>query len=356
MALPWHDWHEENIAWRTVLFPLWGAALVYGAAAQVHRGLYEREICDRRRLSCKVLSVGNITLGGSAKTPTAAFVASRLAGRGHKVVLASRGYGRRGGEAVNVVSDGRTLHSKPRQRGDEPLVLASHAFGVPVLVGPDRGVVGLRAIASYGAQVLVLDDGFQHHRLSRDLEILTFDGQFGIGNGHVFPRGPLREPKQNISHAQIIGVIDGPLAPRDEATIGKLAPNAYRFEATRIAWALRSLRGDTEVRPGILRGMRVGMLAALARPAGMRRSLEALGADVVAERTFRDHHRYRPRDLRGLKDQARVWVTSEKDAVKITPSWLRGLDLRVLESRLVVSDEDALLDQIECQLDLHGAR
>lgn len=352
MSLPWLDWRDENLAVRALLLPIAGVAVGYGAGARIHRAIFERGWRARRRLSCKVISVGNLTLGGSGKTPVAAFLANRLAQRGYKVVLASRGYGRAGGSAIDVVSDGRMLHSAPHERGDEPLVLAAHARGVPVLVGRDRGIVGLRAIASYGAQLLILDDGFQHHRVARDLEVLTFEGRFGLGNGKVFPRGPLREPLSVLSRAQLIGVIDGPLPSEDEAHLQARAPEAHRFEARRRARNLRTLRGDASAPVSTLQGMKVGMLAALARPIGLRRSLEALGAEVVAERTFRDHHRYRPSDLRGLREQAPIWVTSEKDAVKIIPSWLRGLDLRVLASTLEVSDEASLIDAIERELDL----
>jgi tetraacyldisaccharide 4'-kinase len=347
MGLPWRAQGKEGPIRRGLLLPLDLAALPYGLAARSHRALYEREWRVRRRLSCRVLSVGSLTVGGSGKTPAAAWVAAALRRRGYRVVLATRGYGRRQAEDVTVVSDGRTLCTDPPRAGDEALVLAAHAPGVPVLVGRDRGVLGLRAIAAFGAQVLVLDDGFQHHRLARDGELLVVDGRFGLGNGRLLPRGPLREPAQVVSRAGAICVVDGPLRKPDALLLDEVAPEALRFEARRRPSSLRPLAGGVLAAPNLLEGMEVGMIAAIAGPEGFRRTLEGLGARVVAQRCFRDHHRYRARDLRGLRRQAEVWVTTEKDAVKILPSWMGGVDLRVLGVELEVEGGAGLVDWLE---------
>jgi tetraacyldisaccharide 4'-kinase len=325
-------------------------AWIYGTAASLHRALYEVGPRAPRRLAGHVVSVGSLVAGGTAKTPLAAWLARELHRRGRKVALASRGYRRRGGERVLVVSDGRFVRADAGSAGDEPMLLAAQAPGVPVLVGRDRGLVGLRALAAFGADVLVLDDGFQHHRLHRDLDVLCLDGRLGLGNRRVLPRGPLREPLRALARADALGVVDGPLAPEDEALVERLAPGARRFRARRRPAALRPLRGGPGAAPDALAGCDVGLLAALAQPRGFRRTLESLGARVVAERTFPDHHAYRPRDLRGLGREAPLWVTTEKDAVKITPSWLAGTDVRVLSIALEVEEPDALLDWIESRL------
>ena len=132
--------------------------------------------CAATRLPCRVISVGNLGVGGTGKTPTAAWLAAGLQRRGYRVVLASRGYARKGREPILTVSDGRFLHATVEQAGDEPFVLAAHAPGVPVLVGSDRALVGQRALSAHGAEILVLDDGFQHHRLERDLDVIVCDG------------------------------------------------------------------------------------------------------------------------------------------------------------------------------------
>ncbi len=322
----------------------------YGAGAWLHRALYARGLLQRRQLSCRVVSVGSLAVGGAGKTPTAAWLAARLRERGYTVVLASRGYGRTRKEPVTVVSDGRRLRSDPAHAGDEPLVLAAHAPGVPVLVGRDRARVGLRAVSVFDPDVLVLDDGFQHHRLQRDIEILTFDAELGLGNGHPLPAGPLREWPSALARADAVGVLDGSLAARDESLITRYAGRAQRYRAVRRPSGLRALAGGRVLPPDSLHGMKVGLLTGVARPESMTRTLSTLGATLVAKRFLPDHHRYRPSDLLGLADQAGVWITSEKDAVKILPSWLAGLDLRVLGIELEVDAPDALLDWLEVRL------
>jgi tetraacyldisaccharide 4'-kinase len=344
------DARDESQALRAALLPLDVAALLYGAAARAHRALYRVGWRRPARLGCRVVSVGNPVVGGSGKTPFAAWLAAELRSRGHRVVLASRGYGRRGRSSVEVVSDGRFVRSSAEEAGDEPLVLAAHAPGVPVLVGPSRAVVGLRALSAFGAGVLVLDDGFQHHALARDLDLLVLDGRAGLGNGRVLPRGPLREPLAAVALANAIGVLDGPLPERDEALLRRLAPKARRFEARRVPAALRPLGGGEGQAPGWLAGRAVGLLCGIARPAAFRRTLEALGARVVAERCFADHHVYRPRDLAGLSGETPLWITTEKDAFKILPAWTGGADVRVLVIELEVDGAEPLLDWVEERL------
>lgn len=337
---------RESRAWQRLLAPL---AWLYGAGAWLDRTAWRRGWRTPRRLPCKVVSVGNLSVGGSAKTPTAAWLASRLQRRGHKVVLASRGYGRQGRGAVCVVSDGRHVHADVETAGDEALLLAAHAAGVPVLVGRDRGVAGLRAVAAFGAEVLVLDDGFQHHRLARDLDLVLVDAALGFGNRRVLPLGPLREPAGALRQADAVGVVDGPLREDDAAWLEARAPDALRFRVERRPVGLRPLAGGRPVAPE-LHEAEVGLLAGIARPASLRRSLESLGARVVAERTFPDHHRYRPRDLSGLADEAARWITTEKDALKILPAWVEDAQIDALVIDVVVDDEERLLDEIETRL------
>lgn len=350
MRLPWLESREESKAARVALLPLDFAALAYQAGAFLHRSAYDRGWLGRRRLSCRVVSVGNLTVGGSGKTPTTAWLAVGLRRRGHKVAIASRGYGRRLHEPVVVVSDGVQVRASVSAAGDEPLVLAAHAPGVPVLVGADRSVVGLRAVSAFGADVLVLDDGFHHHRLARNVELLTIDGRFGFGNGRVLPRGPLREPLSALRRADVIGVIDGPLAPADQRSVELFAPRALQFSARRRPRGVRALAGGSEAPPESLAGLEVGLVAGIARPAALRQTVEALGARVVACRTFPDHHPFRARDVSDLSQFAKLWVTTEKDAVKILPSWVGRADVRVLAIDLEVTEPDRILDFVEARM------
>src|SRR5258706_12726616 len=230
------------------------------------------------------------------------------------------------------------------------MLLAAQARGVPVLVGRDRGLVGLRALSAFGADVIVLDDGFQHHRLHRDLDILTFDGGLGLGNRRVLPRGPLREPLGALARAQAIGVVDGPLPARDERLIAWRAPHALRAATRRTPSQLRPLVGGAALPLAELSGASVGLLAGVARPESVRRTLAELGARIVAERLFRDHHRFRARDLAGLAELAPRWITTEKDAVKLVPSWAGRARIEVLAIELTVEEPAAFLDWLEARL------
>lgn len=357
MNWPWRAVEPEGALLRAALSP--GAALSYGYGLLVlaDRARYLRGWKKRRRVDAHVISVGSLVVGGSGKTPMATWLADQLHRRGHKVALLSRGYGARLAPsgtkpALTIVSDGRHILTKPQHAGDEPFMMAHQLAGVPVVVSKDRGLAALRAISAYGADVLILDDGFQHHGLARDLDLVMFDADFGAGNGHLLPRGPLRESLRGLGRSHAIGEVDGVLPDVITQAIGRFAPNAFRFRARRRPVSLRDLEATVAVSPEVLRGMKVGMIAGIARPESLRRTLRELGAEVIAERLFRDHHPYRARDFRGLNEQASVWVTTEKDAFKILPNWTAGADLRVLAMRLVVAEADTLVEWIEARLGL----
>jgi tetraacyldisaccharide 4'-kinase len=230
------------------------------------------------------------------------------------------------------------------------MLLAAHAPGVPVLVSRDRVQAGLRALAVFNATVLVLDDGFHHHPLQRDVDLITIDGRFGFGNRKVLPRGPLREPLRALRYADAIAIIDGPLDPEDAATIQQFAPDAIRFSAYRRPKCVRPLRGGQGQSPEVLNGAAVGLIAGLAQPSSLRNTLLQLGARIVAERIFPDHHRYRQRDLAHLVREAPLWITTAKDALKITPEWTGRADVRVLEIDLDVVQPDTWVDWLESKI------
>lgn len=348
------DWiREEKPArgagrvWLTVLL---AASWCYGLAAAIHRAWYERGPGKRTRLPCRVVSVGNLGVGGSGKTPTTAWIAVGLRARGHRVAIASRGYGGSVGDDVHVVSDGRHVHGRFEASGDEPMWLAARAPGVPVVVGRNRDRVGWHAVAAFDTHVLVLDDGFQHHRLQRDVDLVTFHGGAGLGNGQILPRGPLRERVSALSRADAVIVVDGPLPEEDAQRIKGAAAGVPWFAVARPVRCVRPLEGGPTAPAETLSGRRVGLLTAIARPAALRSSVEAHGATIVAERTFPDHHAFERADVAGLECDAGLWVTTEKDAGKIPPAWVSAADVRVLVLDTEVTDGDAFLDWLERQL------
>lgn len=366
------------------------ASWIYAAGARLHRAWRGRTSAGRGRPACAVVSVGGLTVGGAGKTPVAARLASSLASRGYRVVLASRGYRGQARAAVTVVSDGARIHSNVEIAGDESFVLAAHAPGVPVLTGKDRRIVGHHAVSVFDAEILVLDDGFQHHRLSRDFDLVCIDAVAGFGNGHVLPAGPLRESPRALRDADALCFLldsaesregkSGEGSHQDDGLVGTfpakpsarvsgdatafIRPGTSVWKALRRPVDLVPLGGGTARPLSFLRGRQVGLIAGLARPASLRRSVEAEGAKVIRALRFRDHHAYQAEDLASVKvggqgtaatDEAvDLWVTTEKDALKILPKWVPKASVWVLRLEVDLDDESARIDEVLAVLRASG--
>ena len=283
----------------------------------------------RRRLARPVISVGNLAVGGSGKTPVAALVARLLAGMGERPAILSRGYARTDPEpGVTVVSDGVRLCADLARAGDEPLMLARALPGTAVLVCPDRFLAGRLAERHLGATVHVLDDGFQHVALLRDVDLLLVDAA-DLASPRTLPAGRLREPLDAARHADAILVegADGPIALPAAAGV----PDGIPCFAL-----LRDFEPPVEETPGGPRPLPAGtpVLAAcgIARPERFFDRLVRDGITVADRAAFRDHHPYTRADLERLAARARVagvdvLLTTDKDLVRLLP--LRPWPLRV---------------------------
>jgi tetraacyldisaccharide 4'-kinase len=336
--------------------PLALAEVAFRAGAALRGALYDRGILSAARAGAPVVSIGNLAVGGAGKTPAAVAVAGRLAARGRKVAVLSRGYGAARTDP-RVVSDGDRIFLSAAEGGDEPVLLARRLPGVAVLCGPRRAELARIATERLGADALVLDDGFQHRALGRDLDVVVLDGADPFGNGHLLPRGPNREPRGALRRAGLVWIsrVDQADPARAEA-LRSLAREATGRPPVESRHApVEVLDGALARRFGLdaLRGRRVLALSALARPGAFRRTLAALGAEVVLERAFRDHHRFTGTELAEVQraaDAARcdLVVTTEKDAVRLSPDQAAGDRLRVLriEAEIVRGGEalDAALD------------
>jgi len=348
----WLDDGEESL-WRTAArFTLAPASILFGAGTLLRSALYARGALRRRSLPMCVVSVGSLVRGSESATLTAAWIANALHRRGHRVALAAAGLGgaRRARDAVLVVSDGRYVKSRVEIAGATAMILAGHAPGIPILIGNDRFHIGVRASSAFGAEILVVDDGFQCHSLERDIDVVAIDGRYGFGNRWLLPCGPLREPIRSLRRASALGVVDGPLEGRDARLLERFGSGAARFAAQRRPVAVRPLRGGAAEPPEVLDGAAVGLLSGLVRPTSLRNIVEQLGAKIVTERNFKDHHRYGARDVRYLYRNAPMWITTEKDAIRINPDWIGRADVRVLSIRLEVAQEETLLDWLEANL------
>ena len=289
----------------------------------------QRALLRRRSLPAFVISVGNLTSGGTGKTPLTLRLAAWMRELGSRTAILSRGYGRCGGETVPAPQGGDAA-SHVLLFGDEPVLMARKLPDVPVWVGPDRWTSGMAAIGSSGARVLLLDDGFQHLALARNLDLVLLDAENPFGNGLLLPLGPLREPPEHLQRADAIVLTraeDPHAAAATHSLLTRMFPGKPLFTCTHRLSALKAGLGGHEIALPFTVARPVVAFAGIARPDSFFRSLEAAGMTLVGRFPFPDHHRYAPRDIEMLLDGVRktgacFLVTTEKDAVRLPASFL----------------------------------
>ncbi len=319
-------WRGSPGAAGRLLFPaLVAAEGAFRLGAAVRGALYDRGVLRAERAAAPVVSIGNLAVGGAGKTPAAIAVARRLAARGRRVAILSRGYGASRSDA-RIVSDGERILLDADEGGDEPVLVARRLPGVRVLCGPRRAELARTAVEALGADALLLDDGFQHRALARDLDVVVLDAATPFGNGHLLPAGPNREPRSALRRAGLVwlsrvdqaapGAVDALRALAREAT-GKEPVESRHAAVDVVDGTLERSLGV-----GAIRGRRVLLLAGVARPAAFRRTVEGLGAEIASEAVFRDHHRFAPGELEDVLRAADAAgcehvVTTEKDAVRL---------------------------------------
>jgi tetraacyldisaccharide 4'-kinase len=293
-----------------------------------------------------VVSVGNLTVGGSGKTPLVSALARELLRKGERVAVLSRGYGRRSSAPFVLVSDGSRVLATPEEAGDEPLEIALANPSVPVAVGRDRGAVGRELLDRLGPHFLLLDDGFQHRRLHRDLDLVCFDAAEPLENLELLPFGRLREPIESLSRAHAIVWTrwqEGSPGEDLERLVARGNPELPSIRCrTRISGFAR-LDGVESAGPDVFRGQPVGLLAGVARP---ERILDSLPAQIV-HRTLRpDHHPWKRDELSSISREARrqgaiALLTTGKDAVKMSFAEL-ALPLYAIRMEAEIVDLDVL--------------
>jgi tetraacyldisaccharide 4'-kinase len=337
---------EQGGWWRElVLFPLVVISWVYGLGVWIRTTLYQRGFFKTKQLPCRVLSVGNITLGGTGKTPLVAVLARELLKRGMHVGILSRGYKGSKEKQGGVLTDGTRIYLTLAEAGDEPFMLAQMLSGVPVLVGKKRYEMGIHAHERFGIDVLILDDGFQHLRIKRDVDIALIDAQRGFGNSRLFPRGPLREPVRCLRRASMLILTKAePSQPLDaiEGVLRSYAPAIPLYHSRYRPVALVEGGVGRIVPPQFIQGKKILAFAGIADPSYFVYLLQGLGADVLREVHFPDHHQYTSEDVRMIceyRDTVDVFVTTEKDYVKLQKIPLGDLPIFVLTIEQEIVEE-----------------
>jgi tetraacyldisaccharide 4'-kinase len=328
-----------------------GVSFLYYVGLRLNRMAHRSGIFPVRSLEARVISVGNLTLGGTGKTPIVLLIAEVLREQGLKPAILSRGYGGCSREKVNVVCDGKNILLSADQAGDEPVMIARRLNNIPVLTGKDRFLTGKHALEHFGVDTLILDDGYQHLALRRDLNILLLDQKAPLGNGHLFPAGELREPFGESKRADFICFTrcqenEGSGSKRERL---KLPENVPIVQTALRLQSLVRLDNQETMPVDVLEGQPVAAFCGIAQPGDFQRTLETAGARVVFFRAFPDHHRYTAGDLKTIELEAgqagaKYILVSEKDSVKIDHSVFSQsvlkliIDVEILAGRKVFTE------------------
>lgn len=298
--------------WPAVL--LWPLSLIYFIIVLFRNWFYDIGFFKSFKVPCKVISVGNITVGGTGKTPTVLFLASWLQKKGVSVVILSRGYGRTT-TGTGIVSDGKKILLTVFESGDEPQLLALSLPNIPVVVDEDRVRGARAAVQLFSPSVIILDDAFQHRRLKRDVDIVLLKKSPMWGNGFFLPAGPLREPKNSLSRAHFIWT-NFPVAIKENQQLGSFGKKIIK----------------ANIQPGTLvsfdneridyKNSKVLVFCGLANPQHFKSTLESLSINIVHFQSFKDHYKYNQKDIDALfsmadNKKADLILTTEKDFVKI---------------------------------------
>jgi len=314
-------------------------SFLYLEIVQFRLYLYRNRILKDRRLGCPVISIGNLTVGGTGKTPVVEKFAKALQNGGRRVAILSRGYksvDRRrkitwwekllaqGSEnPPRIVSDGKSVLLDSATAGDEPYMLASNLKGVAVVVDKDRVKAGLHAIKNLDVDTLLLDDGLQYLHLKHRIDIVLVDRQAPFGNEHLLPRGTLREPPRNLRRASYILITKCDGEPNDDLIrrIRRYNRTAEIIECRHRPLYLKHVYKDERLPLEYLNGLYIGSFCGIAAPESFESGLRGLGANIELSRHFADHHRYTERELtqflqRCVRRDVSAVITTEKDAVR----------------------------------------
>lgn len=334
---------KSNLIRKLIYFP----AKLYELVIRIRVILYEHNYLQSKELSKTVISIGNITLGGTGKTPLVEYIAKYLSDENLETAIVSRGYKRKDrSKKILVVSDGKKTLASIEEAGDEPFMLAEKLKGVKILVGSNRFESGKLAIEKLSCDVILLDDGFQHLKLKRDLDIVVIDATDPFSNGEVVPRGRLREPLYGLKRAQMVIVTRSDnYLNRDLIfnVLSNLELNVPVIYAYHDFVGLRELFTNKPAPIRKLINAKVAVVCALGNPKVFLDDLAHYQAKIISKHIFIDHHPYQQSDIDQIISQAKALgadfiVTTEKDAVKLKP-FSFDLPIYIVEIKVDFEDE-----------------
>lgn len=328
-------------------------SFAYAAAVKLRAIGYQSGILTSKRLPCKVISVGNITVGGTGKTPMTVYLARLLHQLGHRIAVISRGYRGDAEKTGGIVSNGREILLGFQSAGDEPVMMAKQLkdLEIPLLVGQNRYRIGLLAVKEFKPDVIILDDGFQHLNLVRDINLVLLDSRRPFGNKHLLPRGPLRETLSSLSRgdAFIMTRSDPTSIDADIASLDELKATLSGrpiFSCSHVPYVYQVIKGSGDATESFakrplslefesIKGRRAFAFSGIARNDDFRRTVERFECDMKGFIDFPDHHRYLDNDLNTLYCAARdtdaeILLTTEKDYTRLDHGIHWPMDLVII--------------------------
>lgn len=345
---------RDPILLRILLAPLALLSYVFLLLVMTRRFLYQIGFFKIRSLSCQVISIGNLTVGGTGKTPFAIFLAEELRKAGRSVVIVTRGYKGRSKETINLVSDRERIFLDPSDAGDEAFLIASRLKGVPVIIGRDRYLAGEYALRNFKAEIILLDDGFQNHSIKKDAEILLIDATAPAGNGYMLPRGILREPFSALCRSSAIILTRTDQTDQLDQVVKDIRRYSDSIEIYKSRFkpvGLKEIRSGAEEGIGHIKGKRLLLFSGIGNPGSFSQMIGRLGGEIAGEMIFPDHHNYIIRELEQIelfasRNKIDLIVTTEKDGVKIAEMPFGYLPVWALRVDLIMEDQDKLEELI----------
>lgn len=284
----------------------------YTAGSRFKNFMYDKKLFRPKRVDAYVISIGNMTTGGVGKTPVVAEIAKYLVARGENVAIVSRGYGGKlNNKNVNMISDGKTIYFDAVQAGDEPYMLSEMTPGCYVFTCRDRYMAAKYAVEKFGVRVIILDDGFQHRKLHRDLDIVLMDSVKGFGNEHLLPAGPLREGPEALDRIDKLLVVSKSLKHETAEKVAKIMEDRLNIP-TSVCYTEPDYVYNIKNGQRLMDGLAVTAMCAIGQPQQFYDFLT--NYEVVKTITFDDHHQYAPIDIVDISGSI---ITTEKDAVKL---------------------------------------
>lgn len=340
---------------------LYMLSLIYGITVKTREAFYNRGVLRSKKLPCVVISIGNITVGGTGKTPMTIHVAELVKRMGYKVAVISRGYKGLAEKTGGIVSDGKTIFMEADKAGDEPFMIANRLKNVPVVVGKNRFNAGMTALNSFKPDVIVLDDAYQHLRLKRDIDLVLLDNICPFGNHRLLPRGTLREPLSALMRSDAFILTRSDVAKEPESSYNSVKLKSYArgkpiFKAIHVPYIYEVVKGGTlssqtteesSAKHGFefLRGRTAFVFSGIAKNIDFYNTVKGFKCKVTGSSEFTDHHRYTDRDINMILQSAKesntdFIITTEKDYARIANRIKWPIDLVVVGIKISFENYD----------------